>query len=440
MDRESKVQDTRGSGENFEDALEYVDVSVPESKRKNLISLIFVLAGYPIALSNFVIGGRVGVGLTFSDAVLALAVGNAFLIAIVILVGLLAFWTGLSTSFLSRRVFGISGSTVFSILLAISALTWVSTNADIFARMIKTTFKMWPVPIPVTAVLVVLIWMQSAIRGYKGLQFVSYIGVPAALVMALWGVAALFERQSLGELAAAVPENPITFAMATSQIIGGWIFGAVITPDVCRYAKRASHVVIAGLVAFFIGCFGLQFAGALVALATGTGDFIKAMDSLGLVYVAFVCAIFCLWTTQDNNIYGASLALQNIIESTRYKGKVKHLHLASLIAVCAAVLAALGIYSYLSPAIALLSVLFPALPGMLIAEAFFVKRPMNAIRLNPYALMAWVGGGVAGYVCLKFNFFVPPVVNMLTSGILYVALMRLNPALGNNKVAEGVQN
>lgn len=430
MDRESKMQISAGSAEKFEDALEYVDVSVPKSERKNLIGLTFVLAGYPIALSNFVIGGRVGVGLTFSDAVLALAVGNAFLITVVVLVGLLAFRTGLSTSFLSRRVFGISGSAVFSILLTLSALTWVSTNADIFARMIKTTFSAWPVPIPATAVLVVLIWMQSAIRGYKGLQTVSCIGVPAALVMALWGVGAMLAQYRWADLRSVVPEHPITFAMATSQIIGGWIFGAVITPDVCRYAKSSSHVVIAGVVAFFLGCFGLQFAGALVALSTGTGDFIKAMDSLGLVYVAFVCAIFCLWTTQDNNIYGASLALQNIIDNTSCKGRIKHSHLAGGIAVCAAVLAALGIYGHLSPAISLLSVLFPALPGMLIAEAFFVKRPMHRIGMNPYALIAWICGGLVGYICLKYNFFVPPVMNMLASGILYALLMRLNPDFG----------
>ncbi|MCD8138559.1 MAG: cytosine permease [Planctomycetaceae bacterium] len=289
----ASAQEIESGGES----LEYVASSVPDSKRKSLISLTFVLAGYPIALSNFVIGGKVGVGLTFGDAISALLVGNAFLILIVILTGLLAFRTGLSTSFLSRRVFGISGSAIFSVLLALSAVTWVSANGDIFARMIPATFSWWPLSVPITAVLVILMWMQSAVRGYKGLQFVSYLGVPAAIVMAVWGVGAMLRVHPLSDLTNYIPAEPITFASATSQIVGGWIFGAVITPDVCRYAKSRAHVVFAGFIAFLLGCFGLQFAGALVAIATGTGDFIVAMAGLGLIVVAFICAIFCLWTT-----------------------------------------------------------------------------------------------------------------------------------------------
>ena len=417
------TQELESGGES----LEYVTSSVPDSKRKSLVSLTFVLAGYPIALSNFVIGGKAGVGLTFSEALTALLAGNAFLILIVIITGLLAFRTGLSTAFLSRRVFGIAGSSIFSVLLALSAVTWVSANGDIFARMILATFSWWPISVPITAVLVIFIWMQSAVRGYKGLQFVSYLGVPAAIIMAAWGVGTMLTQHPFSDLITYVPKEPITFASATSQIIGGWIFGAVITPDVCRYARSKSHVVIAGFIAFVIGCFGLQFAGALVAIATGSGDFIVAMAGLGLITVSFICAIFCLWTTQDNNIYGASLAMQNVITTTKYSGRIKHWHIALVISLMAAILAALGIYTYLSPAISVLSVLFPALPGMLIAEVFFVRNPQNAVSVNPRALVAWVIGGLVGYLALRYNWFVPPVLNMLASGVAYAILMHGAP-------------
>ncbi|MFZ7102779.1 MAG: cytosine permease [Peptococcaceae bacterium] len=73
-------------------------------------------------------GEAVGVGLTFQKAALALIIGNAVLISIVILTGLLAYKNGLSTAFLSRKVFGKSSSNIFSILLALSAVTWISLN------------------------------------------------------------------------------------------------------------------------------------------------------------------------------------------------------------------------------------------------------------------------------------------------------------------------
>lgn len=410
-----------------EDVYEHVFEAVPDSKRKGLISLIFVLAGYPIALSNFVIGGAVGVGLTLPNAILALIVGNSILITIVILTGLMAYKTGLSTSFLSRRAFGKSGSHIFSILLAISAVTWVALNGDIFARMIIATFNSWPLSVPITAIVVILIWMQSAIRGFKGLQFISYIGVPAALIMAGYGVFAVYQATSgFSGLASYVPSNPLTLSAATASIVGGWVFGAAITPDVCRFAKSKRDVLIAGLIAFFVGCFGLQFAGALVAITTGTGDFTKAMAALGLIVVAFIAAIFCLWTTQDNNIYGASLALQNVIKDTKYNGKISHKQIAIGIAILGAVFAAGGIYSKILPVIKFLSILIPPVPGLIIAEEYFVKKPKFDQFINWNAVIAWIGGGILSYVSLKTNFFIPPIIGILASAVIYIILSKFN--------------
>lgn len=409
-----------------DEAYEYAFDAVPTSKRKSLLSLTVVLAGYPIALSNFVIGGAVGVGLTFKNAVLALLVGNAILISIVILTGLLAYKTGLSTAFLSRRAFGKSGSNIFSILLALSSVTWISLNGDIFSRLIKTTFPWWPLSIGLTAIIVILVWMQSAIKGFKGLQFISFLGVPAALVMSLYGVIAVGKAtEGFQALANFIPENPITFTAATASIVGGWVFGATITPDVCRYAKKKKDVIIAGLVAFVIGCFGLQFAGAMVAISTGTGDFTKAMAGLGLSLVAFIAAIFCLWTTQDNNIYGASLALQNVFKETKYYGKITHKQIAIGIAGLAAIFAAAGIFNVILPVIKFLSLLIPPVPGLIIAEEFFVKRPKTNLKINWNAIIAWLVAGVASYISLRSNFFIPPIIGILTSILVYVGLHRL---------------
>lgn len=407
-------------------AFEYAFEEVPMDKRKNLLSLTVVLAGYPIALSNFVIGGAVGVGLSYSNAIIALLVGNLILISLVILTGLLAFKTGLSTAFLSKRAFGKSGSHIFSILLALSAVTWVSLNGDIFSRLIKSTFAWWPLPVSITAVIVILMWLLSAYRGYKGLAFVSYLGVPAALILSFYGVYKVaVSTDGFSGVASYIPNSPITFTAATASIVGGWVFGATITPDVCRFAKSKLHVVIAGLFAFIVGCFGFQFSGALIAISTGEGDFTLAMTALGIGIVAFFAAVFCLWTTQDNNIYGASLALQNIIKDSKFYGKIKHKHVALTIAGLAAIFAAGGIYSYIMPIIQFLSLLIPPVPGIIIAQEFFVKKSKMNVLLNKTAMIAWLVGGVFSYLSLKFNFFIPPLVGILTAAISFIVLEKL---------------
>ncbi len=407
-------------------ALENAFNSVPDSERKSLISLTVVLAGYPIALSNFVIGGAVGVGMTFSKAVTTLLVANAILIAIVLATGYMAFKNGLSTSFLSRRVFGKKGSTIFSLLLAFSSVTWISLNGDIFARLIKSTFTWWPLPVSITAILCIALWTQSAIRGYKGLEIISYLGVPAALVLSIVGVIAVGKSSGgYASVLSYVPATTLSFTAGTASIIGGWIFGATITPDVCRFAKSTRDLIIAGLVAFIIGCFGLQLAGALVGITTGNGDFTAAMGALGLGVLAFFAAIFCLWTTQDNNIYGASLAIQNVLEDTPYKGKIQHKHIALAVAALAAVFAALGIFNYLVPIIQFLSVLIPPVPGLLIAEEAFIKNSKESLKTNPIAIVSWLLAGVASYISLKADIFIPPIIGIVTSIIFYVALSKI---------------
>lgn len=406
-----------------DEAYEYAFEKVPADKRKNLLSLIVVLGGYPIALSNFVIGGTVGVGLSFQEAILTLLIGNGVLISIVIFVGLLAYKTGLSSSMLSRNSFGKSGSFIFSILIILNAIVWNALNGDIFARMIDTTFSWWFIPVPITAALVIFMWLLSAVRGYKGLLFISALGVPAALILSAYGVYRVgVSTNGFSGVFSYIPVEPLTFSVATASIVGGWVFGATITPDISRYGKSKLHVVIAGLIAFLIGCFGFQLSGALIAMATGISDFVEAMAALGIGLMAFFTAIFTLWTTQDNDIYAGSLALQNIIKETNYYGKIRHKHVAFLIALVAAIFAAGGIYEYIMPIIQVVSFLIPSISAIMIAEGYFIKKSKSNILLNNKALIAWGAGAVFSYLAFLTNFFIPPIIGMLTSGVLYIVL------------------
>ena len=59
--------------------MEYVYDAVPQSARKSVGSILVILTGYTISLSNFVTGATVGFKMPFKEAVLACAVGNLML-------------------------------------------------------------------------------------------------------------------------------------------------------------------------------------------------------------------------------------------------------------------------------------------------------------------------------------------------------------------------
>lgn len=102
--------------ENVLAASEYAYEAIPDGAKKSAWSMVIVLAGYLIAMSNFVTGAAVGYKMTFGDAVKALCVSDIYLVFICIAMGLIAFKFGITTTVMSRKVLGKKGSLVLSVI------------------------------------------------------------------------------------------------------------------------------------------------------------------------------------------------------------------------------------------------------------------------------------------------------------------------------------
>ena len=405
--------------------IEFAFGRFPADKRLLFGTILVILIGYCISLSNFVTGATVGSKMSFSGTVWSIIVGNGILAFVAVMVGIIGAKSGKTTLVLARNFLGKRSSAIMSVLIALSAINWIAVNANTFADMVLANFKWWPLPMWATAIIVVAIWAQSAIRGVKGLEFVSWLGAPAAVILAIASFVAIGTKTGFGAVTNYVPgEAQLTFAAGSTSIVGAWIFGCIVTPDVTRYAKNGKHVAIAAPIAVYVGLAMIELVGAMTAQATGNASFVAATAALGLGILVFVCAIFCVWTTQDNNIYSASLSLQNIFVDTKLEGKVKHAVLAVIVAVLAAVFAAAGAVKYLLPIIKALSVLLPPIPAMMIAEQWCVKNSKENQTINWVGLLAWAISTTIGQICINHNFLIPAVVSMVVAFFLYWGLSK----------------
>lgn len=429
-EKEKQVPQENGS------ELEHVFEKVPDSARKSVGSILVILTGYTISLSNFVTGATVGFKMPFKEAVAACAVGNIMLIIVATFLGIIACQTGLSTSVLARKSLGARSSAILSFLLAISAVNWIAVNADTFSNLIVSNFGWWPIPVGITSIIVVALWAQSAIRGVKGLEIVSWLGVPCAIVLTIACAIAIANRAGYQAVFQYMPASDIqiSFASGSTSFVGAWVFGCIVSPDVCRYAKKTSHVAIGAPIAVTVGLFGLEVIGIMTAQATGESGFVAATAALGLGILVFICAIFCVWTTQDNNIYSAGLALQNVMKDTPLEGKVKHAVLAVIIAAAAAIFAAVGATKYLLPVVQTLSVLLPPVPALIIAEYYFVKRSKENKAINWVGIITWALGTLVGYIALQHSFLVPAIVSMVVTFVLYIILSKALDGVLNKEV------
>ena len=128
----------QGGRQNSGSEIEYAFGKVPMSARKSLSTILVILMGYTISLSNFVTGATVGSKMAFGPAVIACLVGNGILVLVATILGVMAARTGLTTSVLARKSLGKRSSAILSLLLAFSAVNWIAVNADTFANLIAS--------------------------------------------------------------------------------------------------------------------------------------------------------------------------------------------------------------------------------------------------------------------------------------------------------------
>jgi cytosine permease len=149
--------------------------------------------------------------------------------------------------------------------------------------------------------------------------------------------------------------------------VGSFAVGAVVQADICRYAKDQKGAWIACIFGYVFANSFMVIAGVITAMATGSGDLPEAMIAAGMNVPALVILIAAQWTTNDNNLYSASLALSNLI-------KVKKSKIVFFGGVGASILGSIGIVEYFIPWLSLLGILIPPIAGVMIADYYVIHR------------------------------------------------------------------
>ncbi|NED79148.1 cytosine permease, partial [Streptomyces sp. SID11233] len=103
---------------------------------------------------------------------------------------------------------------------------------------------------------------------------------PAFLAMAGWSIAVELSKHDLGALTHASPAGPpLSLLEGTMIVAGGFIVGAVITPDMSRFNRTSGDVVKQTVVGISVGEYGIGLIGVLLALALRTNDVIAIVTS-----------------------------------------------------------------------------------------------------------------------------------------------------------------
>ncbi|MGL5044465.1 MAG: cytosine permease, partial [Plesiomonas sp.] len=283
---------------------------VPQSARKGVMSLTFVMLGLTFFSASMWTGGTLGTGLAFNDFFLAVLIGNLLLGIYTSFLGYIGADTGLSTHLLARYSFGIKGSWLPSALLGGTQVGWFGVGVAMFAIPVGKATG-WDVNLLI--VFSGLLMTATVMFGISALMILSVIAVPAIAILGSYSVwLAVSGAGGLTAVQAIVPTQPLSFSTALALVVGSFISAGSLTADFVRFGRSAKSAVWITMIAFFIGNTLMFVFGAAGAAVLGKADISDVMLAQGLLIPAIIVLGLNIWTTNDNALYASGLGFANI--------------------------------------------------------------------------------------------------------------------------------
>lgn len=415
---------------------------VPAREQVTGVRIAVIIIGIGITLPAFLVGAEIVSSLGFVSSLLALAIAGTILAAIATLAMLIGARTHLSTPAIIRLTFGHAGSKFVNAFLASTLLGWYGVTVILFGRAAGRAIEdMGGAEASVSPMLLVAfgsaLMALTTIFGFRAIDRLSRIAVPLLAIMLLAAVTLAIQGTGWTELMGLKPSlgsgTIYSIGSGASLIIGGFMVGVTITPDLSRFARRDSDAVKGALLSYGSGSQLVLFMTGIPALATGEKDLIVTMSLLGLGLPALAVLLLATWTTNVNNLYSASLGFAQVLPRWRD-------WLITLVAGLAgtALAVVIGMEHFVS-FLVFLAVAIPPIAGIYITDFFLLRRfaglPSAQERVpswNAAAFAAWLAASGVG-TWEVFNKVSASGVPALDTVVVAAAAFYLFSRLSNSK-------
>lgn len=401
--------------------------------------VFWVRLGVLTAMSQFVLGAALGYGMSFRDAFWAIIIGSVLLEIVSLLLGIAGAWEGLPTGVLARwSGFGKYGSGLLSLVVSIGSMAWFGVQNTIFADAVNRGTGGY-LGLPLASILTGLFVTLITIFGFRWLAWTATLTVPAFVAVVAYGLYHVLREESLLELVSMPPPGPeLSLVTGATMVAGGYMLGAVVTPDIARFCRSGKDVFWMTVLSTFLGELGIGLAAVLLAHAVRTQDVISIIfDVAGWMGVTVVS--LATVKINDVNLYGSSLHLTNVLQAL-FGWRVNRGVVTAILGGIGTLFSILEILQHFVEFLLVLGVGIPPIAGVLLVDYFILKRdrdllatsraslslPTSCERINPVGLLAWLGGFLFTYL-LPGGFV--SLTSMLASGVIYFVGMKLWAAI-----------
>jgi len=384
--------------------------------------IVLILLAVMIALPGFVMGAELSFALGARRALPAALLGGAVLASIAALTGTVGARSRKTTYQLITDAFGTQGAKVANAVLGFSILGWYGVIAMMLGHTLTAVSPVLAAtPVWLLALTGCVLTTATTMFGFRALDLLSAVTSPLKVILLLWTfVAAL--RGGLSPVFAFVPAGHAALSTGVSMVAGGLIVGAVLAPDVCRFARTPWHAAAGTATAY-----GLCFPAVLLlagfpSLAVGNKDLVAIMIILGLGLPALLIVALTAWSTNTFNLYAATLVVQTVRPST------PPWKLSLIAGVMGTVLGLAGISNLLVPYLLWLGICIPPIAGVYLVNVA-LGGPVDTHRAwRIEALIAWALGSTWAALPSGWGWQITPVPaldSMVVCAGAYAALRKL---------------
>ena len=380
-------------------ASDYSLKQVPKSQQKSWISLFSIWVAIGVDLAGVILGVQLAKGLPLGRAVWAVILGSLILAAICTITASVGAATNLSTSMINRYVFGSKGTLFYSAMVGLSLLGWFGVQVGFFADNAKTAFMSaiglnWPTW--AYSIIAGIFMVGTTLYGYRAFSRLSEFSVPFLLGLML--IALFISLHSHGLPVTHVTES-LSFGSAIALVISSFIVGAATQPDISRWAKSQRDSIIGTFLGMFVGNAFMILVSIFMSKSLNSSDMMKMLIMIGMGIPGIIILSLTQWVTNTSNLYSASLGFNVIFTKAPFR------ILVLVLGIVATLLGVFGIYNQFVPFLNILGIFIAPVPGIYIAEYYFVKTEFKRLQYNRKpksivwrSMLSWLIGIVVTYL------------------------------------------
>lgn len=365
--------------------------------------LLVIELGVLISIPMFVIGGQLGLGLTFNDLVLATLTGGAILGLIGGLTARLGAQTRCSTALIARATFGSRGAVCIGLVLAMGMTGWWGVQTELFCdAVIDLVQRLFHIQISreLTIALGGAAMITTAALGIKAIGKLAYLAVPLLGAGICYAMTTLISEHGLQSVAVYHPaaSSNIGFGAAVATVVGGWIVGASMNPDYARFARNTRHAIGYALGHYSFNYPILLIICGVMAIGFQSKDLMIHLVPANLTWLLLILVMLATWAANDCNLYSSSLGLTAVLP------KIKRSHLAIIGGIIGILMAEFHVAGHMVSLLVLLGIFIAPVSGVFIVNGADPRDPdcPERLRAVPHyrfgALCAWLIGAGVGFL------------------------------------------